>query len=168
MKKLVILLAVLVAATPVMAQWGNLQAISIKHWKVSKDFTLAVAGMMPDDSYDFKPNPEEMGFGQLMFHIASSNAGSCGMVIGKKLPIQKPEKFDKATVTKILTESFDFCISAQESMTDQQADALTGPEGRQSTGVERLWSAFTHTAHHRGQAEVYLRVKGLKPPQYRF
>jgi uncharacterized damage-inducible protein DinB len=28
--------------------------------------------------------------------------------------------------------------------------------------------AFTHTAHTRGQAEVYLRVKGIKPPDYRF
>jgi len=27
---------------------------------------------------------------------------------------------------------------------------------------------FTHTAHHRAQAEVYLRVKGIKPPDYQF
>ena len=27
---------------------------------------------------------------------------------------------------------------------------------------------ITHTAHHRGQAEVYLRVKGIKPPAYTF
>jgi uncharacterized damage-inducible protein DinB len=33
---------------------------------------------------------------------------------------------------------------------------------------ERLWSYFTHTAHHRGQAEVYPRVKNIKPPPYRF
>jgi uncharacterized damage-inducible protein DinB len=25
---------------------------------------------------------------------------------------------------------------------------------------------FTHTAHHRAQAEVYLRVKGIQPPNY--
>jgi uncharacterized damage-inducible protein DinB len=24
-----------------------------------------------------------------------------------------------------------------------------------------------HVAHHRGQAEVYLRDKGIKPPSYR-
>jgi uncharacterized damage-inducible protein DinB len=39
---------------------------------------------------------------------------------------------------------------------------------RKMTGFEWLWSYFTHTAHHRGQAEVYLRVKGVKPPDYVF
>jgi uncharacterized damage-inducible protein DinB len=36
------------------------------------------------------------------------------------------------------------------------------------SGRERLWAYFTHTAHHRGQAEVYLRVNGIKPPDYQF
>jgi len=25
---------------------------------------------------------------------------------------------------------------------------------------------FVHVAHHRGQAEIYLRDKGIKPPSY--
>jgi len=41
-------------------------------------------------------------------------------------------------------------------------------EGRQATGIEVLCWAFTDTAHHRGQAEVYLRVKNIKPPRYVF
>jgi uncharacterized damage-inducible protein DinB len=45
---------------------------------------------------------------------------------------------------------------------------MTGPDGHQMSGRERLWAYFTHTAHHRGQAEVYLRVNGIKPPDYRF
>jgi uncharacterized damage-inducible protein DinB len=36
------------------------------------------------------------------------------------------------------------------------------------TGFEWLWAYFTHTAHHRGQLEVYLRLKGIKPPDYEF
>jgi uncharacterized damage-inducible protein DinB len=26
---------------------------------------------------------------------------------------------------------------------------------------------YVHVAHHRGQAEIYLRDKGIKPPSYR-
>jgi uncharacterized damage-inducible protein DinB len=48
------------------------------------------------------------------------------------------------------------------------ADKVVGPPNRNLTGVEWLWSYFTHTAHHRGQAEVYLRLKGIKPPAYTF
>ena len=33
---------------------------------------------------------------------------------------------------------------------------------------ELVLGMFTHTAHHRGQAEVYLRANGIKPPAYRF
>jgi uncharacterized damage-inducible protein DinB len=43
-----------------------------------------------------------------------------------------------------------------------------GPENRKMLGLEWIWSYFTHTAHHRGQAEVYMRVKNVKPPAYRF
>jgi uncharacterized damage-inducible protein DinB len=34
--------------------------------------------------------------------------------------------------------------------------------------TKTLWYTFTHMAHHRGQAEVYLRVKNIKPPAWRF
>jgi uncharacterized damage-inducible protein DinB len=53
-------------------------------------------------------------------------------------------------------------------MSPEKLSAMVGPEGRQMTAFEALWSYFTHTAHHRGQAEVYLRVKGIKPPDYVF
>ena len=48
-------------------------------------------------------------------------------------------------------------------MTLEQLDKIVGPPARNLTGYEWLWSYFTHTAHHRGQAEVYLRVKGISP-----
>ena len=33
---------------------------------------------------------------------------------------------------------------------------------------ELTLGVMTHMAHHRGQVEVYLRVKGIKPPTYKF
>jgi uncharacterized damage-inducible protein DinB len=53
-------------------------------------------------------------------------------------------------------------------MTPEKMDAMVGPATRKMTGFEWLWAYFTHTAHHRGQAEVYLRVKGITPPTYVF
>jgi uncharacterized damage-inducible protein DinB len=139
-----------------------------KHWKTSRDFTIAVAEAMPEDGYGFKPNPEEMSYGELMAHIAQANANAFARVTGGKAPVTKPDKMDKASVVKYLTDSFDYCLKTLGSLTDAQLDAMTGPEGRQLSGREVIWSYFTHTAHHRGQAEVYLRVKNIKPPQYRF
>jgi uncharacterized damage-inducible protein DinB len=52
-------------------------------------------------------------------------------------------------------------------MTPEKLDAVVGTT-RKMTGFEWLWAYFTHTAHHRGQAEVYLRIKGIQPPDYVF
>jgi uncharacterized damage-inducible protein DinB len=41
-------------------------------------------------------------------------------------------------------------------------------QGQPVSAYEALWYTFTHTAHHRAQAEVYLRLKSIKPPQWRF
>jgi uncharacterized damage-inducible protein DinB len=75
---------------------------------------------------------------------------------------------DKDTALPFITEAFDFCSKAVAAMTPDRLDSVVGPPNRNLTGFEWLWAYFTHTAHHRGQAEVYLRVKGIKPPEYRF
>jgi uncharacterized damage-inducible protein DinB len=77
-------------------------------------------------------------------------------------------EIDKDTAIQFLTDSFDFCNTAVASMTPEKLDATVGPENRKMTGFEWLWAYFTHTSHHRGQLEVYLRMKGIKPPDYAF
>ena len=74
---------------------------------------------------------------------------------------------DRDAALQFLTDSFAFCNDAVASMTPEKLDAIAGTT-RKMTGFEWLWSYFTHTAHHRAQAEVYLRVKGIKPPDYKF
>ena len=175
MMKRVLLLAAL--ALPALAQ-SSVKDAMVKHWKTSGELTIAVANAMPAGDYNFRPNPEEMSFGQLMAHIALADSGSCALASGQKAPAS-PEKvtafrkdnkveIDKTTAVQYLTDTFAFCNSAVASMTPEMLDKTVGPANRQMTGFEWLWSYFTHTAHHRGQAEVYLRVKGIKPPEYVF
>src|SRR5260370_29624269 len=78
---------------------------------------------------------------------------------------QKVE-IDKETAIPFLKDSFDFCNQAVAAMTPARMDTVVGPPARNLTGFEWLWAYFTHTAHHRRHAEVYLRVKGIKPPDY--
>lgn len=144
------------------------KALFAKHWQISKDFTLAVAEAMPAEGYDFKPNAEEMSFGQLMIHVADANSVAFAYVAGTKA-LAKPSGTDKQTAIKFLSDSFDQCAKDFAATTPAQLDRMldiTG--GRQTTGLEVLLWAFTDTAHHRGQAEVYLRLKNIKPPGYRF
>ena len=150
----------------------------IKHWKTTGEFTIAVAKMMPAADYGFRPVPEELSFGQLMIQIAVANVGACANASGMARPATPPEltkalrdeKVDanKDAAVKYLSDTFEFCNQAVAAMTPEKMRAMVGPKGREQTGFEWLWAYFTHTAHHRGQAEVYLRVKGIKPPDYVF
>lgn len=68
----------LLAAQPVPTESAKLKSVLdmsefIRDWQVSKGFTIAVAEAMPADLYGFKPNPDEMTFGEQMIHIAQSN-----------------------------------------------------------------------------------------------
>ena len=153
------------AAEPV---WG---ADSIQNWKTSKEFTLAVADAMPEAKFDFRPNDEEMKFAELIAHIAGSQAFRFGQIADEKpvLGLQQPSS--KAEILIFLVKSFDYCISKLGVFTAAQMDRQFKVDwyGRPSvSGRQLVLGMFTHTAHHRGQAEVYLRACGVKPPAYRF
>ena len=153
---------------PALAQDGGLPSEIVDHWKTSKKYMLALADQMPAADYSFKPTPAEMSFGQQMAHIAGANAMFFAALSGQKNPIAKPANFEKATVVKMLNDSYDFAISALSGLSpDRLHQTIDSPEGKM-TGVELLLLATDHTAHHRGQCIVYLRLKNIKPTDYQF
>ena len=123
---------------------------------------------MPEDSYSFKATDPEMSFGEQMNHIALANGNYCAAAMGVKNPLTKSDDNSKATAIKNLTASYDFCLDGL-SKTDDSALQQTVTRGKATVSkFELYWGGFTHAAHHRGQAEVYLRLKGITPPEYKF
>jgi len=155
-------------AVPLLAQETDVQSKLTDHWKTSKKYVLALAAQMPAEDYAFKPNAAEMGFGEQMAHIAGSNAYFFSKLTGKPDPIGKPANFEKATVLKMLNDSYDFVIGALGSLTMEQMHATIDTGEGKLTGFELLLLATDHTAHHRGQCVVYLRAKNIKPADYDF
>ena len=148
----------------------------VHDWEISKQFTIEVAQAMPAEFYSFKPNAEEMSFGEQMNHIAGSNVFRFQQITRIEPPFKfdpaKPPAADKDTVMKMLEQSFDYVIKVLPQITPEQLKRTwhlptwkgrTDPDGR-----AMLMNMLVHTAHHRAQCEVYLRVKGIKPPDYRF
>ncbi len=140
----------------------------VKHWQSSKELTLAVADAMPEESYSFKATDAEMSFGGQMNHIAAADYNYCSAAFAEKNPMSKPADETKATAVKNINAAFDYCISGIHKMTDADLEKTMTRGGNTVSKFELLWGGFTHTAHHRGQAEVYLRLKGIKPPDYKF
>ena len=148
----------------------------IHDWEISKQFTLEVAKTMPAELYSFKPNPDEMTFGEQIVHIAGANVFRFQQITVVKPPFEfDPAHLpptDKDSATKMLAQSFDYVLQVLPGITDEQLKRTwhipswkgrTEPDGR-----AMILNMFVHTAHHRAQCEVYMRVKGIKPPDYTF
>jgi uncharacterized damage-inducible protein DinB len=148
----------------------------VQDWRISKQFTLDVANAMPAEFYSFKPNPEEMTFGEQLVHIAGGNVFRFKQITGIEPPFAfdpaKPPAADKQSALKLLEQSFDYVIAVLPQITPEQLrrtwhipswKARPDPDGR-----AMITNMLVHTAHHRAQCEVYLRTKGIKPPDYVF
>ena len=137
-----------------------------KHFGALTELSLAVGVAMPAEKYGFKPHPESMEFGELMSHIAATNYQFCaGLKDVASPPLLNPT--GKPEVLKFLSDSFDYCSGIITNLTDAQlARSHNSPDGY-LPGRDVLLALYIHVAHHRGQAEIYLRDNGIKPPGYR-
>ncbi len=122
---------------------------------------------MPADKYAYKPTPQQMSFGQLMLHVATSNEFMCSSISGQPQP--KEPQLDptspKAQLVARLKESFSYCADALAKVDDgglsQQVPFFGNREVTRATAVMGLAEDW---ADHYGQAAMYLRLNGMLPP----
>jgi hypothetical protein len=181
MSRLLLMLTVLLLTAWSVAQTAPANTILdmpefIHDWQISKQFTIDVANAMPAEFYSFKPSPEEMTFGEQMIHIAGSNVYRFHEITGIQPPFPfdpaKPPATDKQSAMKSLELSFDYVIDVLPKITPEQLKHtwhIPSWKGRNDPdGRAMMLNMFVHTAHHRAQCEVYMRAKGIKPPDYTF
>jgi uncharacterized damage-inducible protein DinB len=144
-------------------------------WRISKQFTIAVAEKMPADLYAFKATPDERSFGEQMTHIAASLFERFSEISGiAPVKTAVPRIITKEFVIEWLNQSFDYVIQVLPKLTDDQLSTarfkvdFDGRPGPEINGRDMIMNIFVHVAHHRAQCEVYLRLKGITPPVYTF
>jgi uncharacterized damage-inducible protein DinB len=163
---LVVLFAFLSATAPVHAVPAGASGEYARHFDALAQLSVAVAQAMPAESYGFRPHPDSMDFGQLMSHIAITNYQFCAGLKDSETPAL-PSPSEKDGIVKFLSDSLAYCSGVIGSLTEEQLkNSHNSPDGR-LPGRDVLLAMFVHVAHHRGQAEIYLRDKGIKPPSYR-
>ena len=159
------LLAITLFLIPASAQ-AQAAAEYVKHFDALSKLSVAVAEAMPADQYGFKPHPESMNFGELMAHIAITNFQFCAGLKDADPP-SLPDPKDKDGYVKFLSDSFAYCAEIIPKLTAEQLDRKHNSPDGNLPGREVLLVMYVHVAHHRGQAEIYLRDKGIRPPGYR-
>lgn len=171
MKKLSLVLTLLVtfACSSVYAQFTQAQLVG--EFTRAKTYTKAYLDAMPEDGYAFKPTPEMRNFAQQMLHLADANYFFSSFASGKPSPLGKDVSVEKTGVqtkdatTKAVMDSYDFAISSLQGMTDAQLQEAVKFAGKDMTKFQVFGKGFEHQTHHRGQTTVYLRLKGVTPPQ---
>ncbi|HEX4772457.1 MAG TPA: DinB family protein, partial [Bryobacteraceae bacterium] len=162
-----LILGALLTGIPVLAQ-GDFQSTIAKHLKTSRDFTVKVAEAMPATNYDFKLTPPQMSFAEQLVHLSQGLTYFLSTFSGEKPNPGKPKSMGKEDVIAFIKQSFDDAISTVAKLSpDQLAKTYKSEEGSM-TGMEMLLGMLDHTTHHRASAEMYLRAKGITPPEYQF
>jgi len=150
------------------AQSGDsLLAQLSRKWIDSKAYTLKVAELMPAEDYDFKPVPEEMSFGEQLLHLADNIRWLSSYLSG---PGQKEKKssthLKKDSILKIVSDAYDTGLAAHQRLSSGQLDEKVSFFAGKMTRRQILILMHDHQTHHVGQLIVYLRLKGIKPPEY--
>jgi uncharacterized damage-inducible protein DinB len=161
------IVGLLIAGVSIAAAPSRIATEFAGRWTKTRPMMMGVAEAMPAGQYAFRPDPPSMTFGEQILHIVQTNQAFCeGLKDRQAARVQSTT--DKATLVKLLGESFDTCAATIGSLTDAELDAVhNSPDGRMP-GREVLLALYAHMAHHRGQMEVYLRIKGIAPPGYIF
>lgn len=139
----------------------------VRKWQNAKTYALKMAELMPEEYYDFKPVPEEMSFREQLLHIAQNIQWlSSSYLFIETPPDKKLETKDKVSAIKILSDAYDMGLKAHKNISTKQLDEIVpffaGPMSRRQI----LILMHDHQSHHLGQIIVYLRLKGIKPPDY--
>lgn len=146
-------------------------ATTVAEWERAKAYTKEYLDAMPDSGYSLKPTPEMRSFAEQMLHLTDANYGFTAVATGEKSPfalgeVEKIADKSKANVIKEVMAGYDYVIAGLKKVTAAQMNEKVKFMGRFEMTKEMVFvKDFEHQTHHRGQATVYLRLAGVKPPQ---
>lgn len=144
----------------------------VEDFERGKTLSLAYIDAMPEDKFDFKPDDEALSFAVQMLHMAQGTVGLSSNGTGAESPFgqtnlaEDKANHSKTRITEITTEAFDFVIGSVKGMDPATFDEVVERGPFKVTRLGWVQKAKEHLNHHRGQTAVYLRLNGVKPPQY--
>lgn len=151
-------------AAPAAAPANPLSAEAKQMYGGVKNNLLKMAEKMPEEHYAFKATPDVRTFGQLIGHVADSQARTCSTVNGEVKNLGASAKTAKAELVAALKESFALCDKAIDALTDAKALEMIQMGQRQSTRLGALVRTVSHSNEEYGYMAVYMRLKGIVPP----
>ncbi|MDH5399474.1 MAG: DinB family protein [Cyclobacteriaceae bacterium] len=160
---------ILSSALMLKAQHMEFSRAFLPMWDRACKYTLEVAESMPAEAYQYKPTSEINTFSEHMDHIARNlYMLNSRYVLEKEQENKTAQKKEKEEVIAGLKSAFDYVRSTLMVMTDEELKEEVLFFSGDSFKKDRIFYLMKdHMTHHRGQAIIYLRLNGIKPPAYR-
>ena len=164
-------LAIFCCSTLVLAQNSEIKRLKTD-FERGKTLSLAYIEAMPEDQFSYRATDSTMTFAEQMLHTAQGMYGLVANGTGQTNPyaqknlVKDSKLHSKAEVLRIMTESYDFALEGIGGMDPTSFDEVITRGPFNVTRIDWVYKAKEHNTHHRGQAAIYLRLLGIKPPAY--
>ncbi|HEY2017792.1 MAG TPA: DinB family protein [Bryobacteraceae bacterium] len=136
-------------------------AESKQNYQGVKNNLQRMAEQMPEENYAFKASPDVRTFGELVAHVADTQARLCSMAAGEQKSVNAASKTSRADLASALKDSSAICDAAFDSLTEATA-AQPGGMGRSKLALLEFNTG--HSNEEYGYMSVYMRLKGIVPP----
>jgi uncharacterized damage-inducible protein DinB len=175
-------LAVVLAAMPSLAQEAQKKAppkpapspseAVLEQWNEIGRKIIAIAEDLPEDKYDYKPNPDSRSFVQALLHVSASMYYFTDTAEGKKARFGDDPKRDdlksKAQIVAFVKKSVSDGAELIKAKGDKGMQTAVNDGGPHLNRLYDLaYGIIEHSGEHYGQMVVYYRANGLVPPESR-
>ena len=141
-------------------------------WGKEHERTMSVLESLPEDQYDFRPDPENRSIGEMAWHLAEgegfmTNAASVGTFDPGGSTV---EELKRPKTIAELAPAFDkvhqLAVARVTGLTEAQMGALLAfPPGSETPVGDVLWTnVIFHSIHHRAQLMLLTRQAGGTVP----
>jgi hypothetical protein len=135
-----------------------------QQFKSASENLLKSAEEMPALDYSFRPTPDSPSFGDWVNEAAASQTSVCSAVDGKSVEDKGFYAKDKAELVEKLRRAIGKCDSAYASVNSFTAGQELNFGSRRHSRLGLLFMNASHENEVYGHLAVYLRLKGLVPP----
>ena len=177
-----LLVALVLAAMPALAQEAKKaeppkpalspsQAV-LESWNDIGKKLIAIAEDMPEDKYDYKPNPDSRTFVAQLIHASASMYYFTDTAQGKKPHFSDDPKRDELQTKAQIVAFVKQCVQDGADLIKAKGDKGMGESvadggPRKVRLYDLAYGLIEHSGEHYGQLVVYYRINGLVPPESR-
>jgi len=144
----------------------------LEQWNDIGRKLIIIAEDLPEDKYDYKPNPDSRTFAAQLLHVSASMYYFTDTAQGQKPRYPDDPKRDNLKTKAEIVAFVKKCVEDGAGVIKTKGDkGLTESVNDGGPHLNRLYDLayglIEHSGEHYGQLVVYYRANGMVPPESR-